>query len=69
VGLRAEALAAAITALLGERRFAAAAADAGAKTRKCCGPALTAWLLADFARGPPPDCEPEFDNDGEDGSD
>lgn len=56
LNLKAEVLAGKIQALLSDPHFAQVAAEAGHKTRKCCGPALTAWLLADFARAPPP-CE------------
>jgi hypothetical protein len=55
-----EAISAKIQKLLGQPQYAAAAAMAGEKMRSCCGPALTAWLLADFARDPP---EVETDSD------
>lgn len=48
-----DAIAAKVQKLLQKPEYAQAAAAAGQKTRSVCGPALTAWLLADFARGLP----------------
>lgn len=52
----ADAIAAKIQKLLSKPEYAANAASAGEKMRSVCGPAVTAWLLADFAR-PPPEVE------------
>lgn len=52
----ADAIAAKIQKLLSKPEYAANAASAGQKMRSVCGPAVTAWLLADFAR-PPPEVE------------
>jgi hypothetical protein len=49
----ADAIAAKIQKLLSKPEYAAKAASAGEKMRSVCGPAVTAWLLADFARPPP----------------
>lgn len=51
-----DAIAGKIQKLLSKPEYAANAASAGQKVRSVCGPALTAWLLADFAR-PPPEVE------------
>jgi hypothetical protein len=51
-----DAIASKIQKLLSKPEYAANAAAAGEKVRSVCGPALTAWLLADFAR-PPPEVE------------
>jgi hypothetical protein len=53
-----DAIAGKIQKLLSKPEYAANALSAGQKVRSVCGPALTAWLLADFAR-PPPEVETE----------
>lgn len=60
-----ETIASKIQRLLNRPEFTAASAAASRKIRACCGAALAAWLLADFARGAP-DVEPDSADSADD---